>query len=176
MKNKILLIVLLSICKCAFPVFDSDSIPIVKEKNSTNYLNISYSQALSIAKTENKAVIFYFTGMSCINSRKMESEILSNSKIQKLIADNFIFVTLYVDDRTALKEVLYKKDLEGEVVKIETVGDQNNFLEESKFNVVIQPFIGFVTMDGVHLGEIWYTKEFNEFEKQLIAIIGKWKS
>lgn len=77
-------------------------IPILKDTfDSFNNLPqyFDYKQALSCARSKGKILFVYFTGHACANARKIEDEVLVDQKIQRILTDNFIIVSLFVDHR-----------------------------------------------------------------------------
>ena len=61
-----------------------------------------YQKAIALSKQTNKPLLIDFTGWACVNCRKMEEQVWTKSSIQQLIKDNYILVSLYVDDRKKL--------------------------------------------------------------------------
>lgn len=85
------------------PVIDYSTlcgIPILKDTfDSFNNLPqyFDYNQALKCAQSKGKFLFIYFTGHACANARKIEDDVLPDPEIKKLITDNFIIVSLFVD-------------------------------------------------------------------------------
>ena len=63
-----------------------------------------FDEAVTAAKEMKKPVMIDFTGHSCANCRKMESEVLSKPEVSKMLHDDFIVVSLYVDEKKALPQ------------------------------------------------------------------------
>ncbi|MDZ4809442.1 MAG: thioredoxin family protein [Bacteroidota bacterium] len=66
-----------------------------------NVIN-DYEKAIALSRKTNKPLLIDFTGWACVNCRKMEEQVWTNPAIQQLIKDNYILVSLYVDDRKKL--------------------------------------------------------------------------
>ncbi len=106
-----------------------------------------YEEALVAAKKMNKPILLDFTGHSCVNCRKMERAVLSKPEVLREIRANFVFVSLYCDDKTPLAEQeQFASKIDG--AKITTLGSKNLELEITKFGAVAQPLYIFVDTEG----------------------------
>ncbi len=115
-----------------------------------------------LAKAENKFVLFYFTGYGVVGDRKMERVIFSNKSIRKYLLDNFIVVSLAVDDRKKLPENLVKKS-KYKNREIKTVGQWNiEFQIDLTYNNS-QPYFAIVNDKGELIAERGYTSDKWEF-------------
>lgn len=129
---------------------------IVKPKKYTDILEseilgvdafFDYEEALAAAKKMNKPIMVDFTGHSCANCRKMESEVLNHDEIRKVLKDDFIVASLYVDDKLELPEnEQYTSTIDGS--KIKRMGAKNLDLEAVLGNSNAQPLYLFVGKDG----------------------------
>jgi thiol:disulfide interchange protein DsbD len=118
----------------------------------TAYFDLN--EALAASKKLNKPVMVDFTGWSCANCRKMENEVWSQPDVLKRIMNDFVLVSLYVDDKTELEEAEKYTNKAGE--KIKTIGDKNLDYETSAFNVNAQPLYKFLDSDGKPLSDVQY--------------------
>jgi thiol:disulfide interchange protein len=128
--------------------------PIVKNLGLCVFYD--YDEALAAAKKFKKPIMMDFTGITCVNCRKMESQVWSNSKVAKLLKDDFIVVSLYCDMNKIVlpkEQQYFSKDLNTQVV---TLGDKNADLQASKFGSNSQPFYFFVDENGDKLVEGGY--------------------
>jgi thiol:disulfide interchange protein DsbD len=100
-----------------------------------------YQKALELAKQQNKPVMIDFTGWACVNCRKMEENVWTDPAVKRLIENNFILVSLFVDDRKSLPEeqqfIFTTSD--GNKKAIKTVGDQFATLQSENFVNASQP-------------------------------------
>ncbi|MFC3198528.1 protein-disulfide reductase DsbD family protein [Parapedobacter deserti] len=104
-----------------------------------------YEQALAYSKQVNKPVLLDFTGWSCVNCRKMEESVWPDPTVLKLLKEDYILASLYVDDRTALElDEQYVSSFSGK--KIRRVGQKWSDLQQSRFGVNAQPY--YVIVDG----------------------------
>jgi thiol:disulfide interchange protein DsbD len=106
-----------------------------------NFIN-DYDKALEMAKAQHKPLLIDFTGWACANCRRMEEQVWTNEDVAKIISENFILVSLYVDDKAKLpveKRIMNYKTKDGNVKDIITVGDIYATFESENFDQVSQP-------------------------------------
>jgi thiol:disulfide interchange protein len=95
------------------------------------------AQAQACAKASGKPVFIDFTGHGCVNCREMEQNVFANEQIKAKFQNDFIFVSLYADDKTELPKA---KQIMGSDGKIKTtLGDYIADLQLSKFNSNARP-------------------------------------
>lgn len=106
-----------------------------------------FDEGLAFAKANNKPILLDFTGWACVNCRKMEENVWSDPKVYQVIKDNYVLISLYVDDRKALsEEEQFKIKLnENHLKSIETVGDKWSTFQYLNFQTASQPY--YVTMN-----------------------------
>ena len=93
-----------------------------------------YQKALTMAKQQHKPILIDFTGWACVNCRKMEENVWSKPFIKDMLANKFILVSLYVDDRKKLDHPFMSGDQE-----IATVGDKWAHFQSLNFKQSSQP-------------------------------------
>lgn len=116
-----------------------------------------YDEALAAAKKLKKPVFLDFTGINCVNCRKMEAQVWSNPEVVKRMRNDFVVVSLFCDfNRIDLpkNEQYFSKDLNSQVV---TIGNKNADIQASKFGSNSQPFYFFVDEDGNKLADEGYS-------------------
>lgn len=102
-----------------------------------------YDQALACAKEKKMPLFLDFTGHGCVNCREVEANIWSDSRVLKHLKNDFVLVSLYVDDFTDLpKEEVYESKETGTLV--ETIGERNFDLEQQFFGVTSQPYYAII--------------------------------
>ena len=112
-----------------------------------------YDKGVAIAKAVNKPILLDFTGWACVNCRKVEENVWSDPEIYKLINEELVLISLYVDDR----ELLAKEDqftleyTSGRIRKIETIGQKWAAFQAINFNSVAQPHYILMMPDGTVL-------------------------
>ena len=98
-----------------------------------------YNQAIDEASRSGKPILIDFTGYGCVNCRKMEASVWTDPRVSETIRQKFILVSLFVDDKTPLKETVSVVE-NGTKVKIRTIGDKWSLLQRYKFGANAQPF------------------------------------
>ncbi|HTM64700.1 MAG TPA: cytochrome c biogenesis protein CcdA [Flavipsychrobacter sp.] len=129
--------------------------PVVVQSGLVTYYD--YEEALNAAKILKKPVMLDFTGINCVNCRKMESQVWSQPEVMKRLKEDFIIASLYCDyDKIELPkdQQFFSKELNSQVV---TLGDWNEHLQASKFNSNSQPFYFYVDENGNKLVENGYS-------------------
>jgi len=86
-----------------------------------------------------------FTGYGCVNCRDMEVSVWINPTVKDLLTNDFVLISLYVDDKTPLAKP-YEITENGKTRKIRTVGDKWSHLQRHKFGANAQPF--YVMLDN----------------------------
>lgn len=99
-------------------------------------------EGIAAAKAENKPILLDFTGWACVNCRKMEEQVWSTSQVYEMLQDNYVIISLYVDDKKELPEAEQFQYLRtnGTIKDIETIGDKWGTLQTINFQNNSQPF------------------------------------
>lgn len=100
-----------------------------------------YHEALALARQEKKPLLIDFTGWACVNCRRMEEQVWTNNEVKKLMLEEFVVVSLYVDDRQSLPAASQQTYITRKGVKKEilTIGDQWATFQSENFQAVAQP-------------------------------------
>lgn len=117
---------------------------VVKKFGLVTYFD--YEEALAAAQKVNKPLMLDFTGINCINCRKMEAQVWSHPEVMKRLKENFVIASLYTDVQNISlpeEEEFDSKEL-GE--RVNTVGEKFSHLQVSRFGVLAQPF--YIFLDG----------------------------
>ena len=109
-----------------------------------------FEAGLALAKREGKRVFIDFTGYGCVNCRKMESTVFQDERIRRVLERDYVFVRLYVDDKTKLTEPL-RVEQGGKQRTLRTVGDRWSFLQATRFGAQTQPFYVILDASGTQL-------------------------
>ena len=113
-----------------------------------------YEEGMAYAKEKNKPVFLDFTGLGCANCRKMEASVWSDPRVLERLKNNFIKISLYVDDRTRLPEdEQFVSTAMGRERKIRTVGQKWSVFQAENFNVNTQPYYVILDHDENMLAE-----------------------
>lgn len=106
-----------------------------------------YEEGLAYAKTVNKPVLIDFTGWSCVNCRKMEASVWSDKDVLKKLKEDYVLISLYVDDKTELVEnEKYTSSFSGK--NIRTIGQKWSDFQASTFGTNSQPYYVIAGHDG----------------------------
>ena len=153
-------------------------------KKYTDILEVPYGltayfdleEGMAAAKALNKPVMLDFTGHSCANCRKMEQEVWKNPEVLQLMREEFVLVSLYVDESKELP--LEEQHTAPNGDRIETVGNQNLEYETTKFGFNAQPLYKFLDLKGNSLSDVnyGYDPDVEKFIAHLKAVIQKFKS
>lgn len=135
-----------------------------------------YEEGMAYAKKANKPVLLDFTGWACVNCRKMESLVWTDEKIDQILRNEVVLISLYVDDKRELPEAeKATKTLGGKNYVINTIGNKWSYLQASRFRINSQPY--YVLMDtnerSLAVSE-GYSIDKMLFSKFLEAGISKW--
>jgi len=152
------------------------------DKNSECPLDLNcykdLDEGLVAAKAENKPIMLDFTGWACVNCRKMEEHVWSKANVFNLLNDEYIIISLYVDDRRELPEdeqFKYQK-LNGTIKNINTIGDKWATLQTLNFQNNSQPFYVLLDRDMNMLNHtIAYTPNSTEYYDWLKAGLENFK-
>ena len=111
-----------------------------------------YEEGLAYAKQTNKPVLIDFTGHSCTNCRRMEASVWPDTEVLRRIKENYVLISLYVDDKTELEEKdKYKSKFSGKDIK--TIGQKWSDFQASTFGTNSQPYYVIINHDGEKLVE-----------------------
>jgi thiol:disulfide interchange protein DsbD len=135
-------------------------------------LKNDYERALQLAKEQNKPLLIDFTGWACVNCRRMEENVWIDSDVEKLMKENFVVVSLYVDERKKLPltEQIEYTTKTGIKKSIVTVGDKWATFQSENFNAVSQPQYAILSTDEKALTKTKsYTPDADEFREWLEA-------
>jgi len=106
-----------------------------------------FDQAMQVSKELNKPILIDFTGWFCANCRKMENEVWSDAAVHKRLANDYVLLELYVDEKNELP-VAEQTVSKFSGKKIKTIGNKWSDYEASKFNVNSQPYYVIVNAKG----------------------------
>ena len=111
-----------------------------------------YDLGMEYARQHGKPVMLDFTGYGCVNCRKMELAVWTDPKVSDIINNDYVLITLYVDNKTPLSSPV--KIMEnGTERTLRTVGDKWSYLQRVKFGANAQPFYVLIDTDGKSLNK-----------------------
>lgn len=123
-----------------------------------------------IAKKENKPLLVDFSGFGCVNCRKMEASVWTDDNVSRLLKEDYVLVTLMVDDRTPLVQPITVRE-NGKEIVLKTVGDKNSYIQRNKFGANAQPYYIMLDVEGNALANPYtFDENPDNFVKYLESI------
>ena len=130
-----------------------------------------YDQGMAAARREGKPVMVDFTGYGCVNCRKMELAVWTDPQVRQLLNEDYVLITLYVDDKTPLPQPVRVEE-NGTTRTLRTVGDKWSYLQRSKFGANAQPFYVLLDNEGQPLNQPY---SYDEDVKKYVEFLEKGK-
>ena len=127
----------------------------------------NYEQAMAAAAAEGKPVMIDFTGFGCVNCRKMEAAVWTDPQVADKLNNDFVLVSLYVDDKTPLDKPIEVME-NGKKRTLRTIGDKWSYLQRNKFGANAQPFYVIIDSNGKPLaGSYSYDENISKYTEFL---------
>lgn len=111
-----------------------------------------YEEGMQYAAAQGKPVLIDFTGFGCVNCRQMEAAVWTDETVKDLIENKYVLISLYVDDKTPLPEIVEVKE-NGRTRKLRTIGDKWSYFQRTKFGSQTQPFYVLLNNEGKPLNK-----------------------
>ena len=144
-------------------------------KNEVHAQFDDFDAGMEYARRNGKPVMLDFTGYGCVNCRKMELAVWTDQKVSKLIQDDYVLITLYVDNKTPLPENI-KVTENGKERTLRTLGDKWSYLQRVKFGANAQPFYVLIDNDGNPLNKSYsYDEDINKYVEFLETGLNNYK-
>ncbi len=144
--------------------------------NTVEAVYTDYEEGMAAAQKAGKPAMLDFTGFGCVNCRKMEAAVWPDAKVRQLMTEDYILVSLYVDDKTPLPEPVMVTETDGTQTKLRTVGDKWSYLQRSKFGAQTQPFYVLVDHEARPLAPAYsYNEDVNAYVQWLERGIERFK-
>ena len=121
-------------------------------KNEVRAQFDDYDLGMEYAKRVGKPVMLDFTGYGCVNCRKIELAVWTDPTVGGLMNDDYVLITLYVDNKTKLSEPI-KVVENGKERTLRTLGDKWSYLQRVKFGANAQPFYVLIDNEGKPLNK-----------------------
>ena len=132
-------------------------------KNEVHAKFDDYDLGMEYARLNGKPVMLDFTGYGCVNCRKMEAAVWTDPKVSDLINNDYVLITLYVDNKTPLTEPV-KIVENGTERTLRTVGDKWSYLQRVKFGANAQPFYVLLDNQGKPLNKSYaYDEDISKY-------------
>ncbi len=117
---------------------------VVKRSGLVTYFD--YDEALAVARRAKKPLMLDFTGINCVNCRKMEAQVWSQPEVMKRLKEDFIIASLYTDAQQIFLTAAEEFDSKELGEHVNTVGEKFQHLQISRYGALAQPF--YVFLDG----------------------------
>jgi thiol:disulfide interchange protein DsbD len=151
-----------------YSVYGNDNV--IGKGLEANVMN-DYDNALQLAKEQHKPLLIDFTGWACVNCRKMEENVWTEPEVYNYIKQNFILVSLYVDDKQKLtiqQRINNYKTKDGGVKDIISVGDKWATFESENFEQSTQPLYVILNNEQQLVNNpVGYTPDAKEYKAWL---------
>lgn len=115
--------------------------------NEVHPASSDYEEGMALARRLGKPALLDFTGYGCVNCRNMESAVWSDARVADILRNDYVLISLFVDDKTALETPIEITE-QGAARKLRTVGDLWSYLQRYKFGANAQPFYVPVDNEG----------------------------
>jgi thiol:disulfide interchange protein DsbD len=123
-----------------------------------------YEAGMAAARAQGKPAFIDFTGFGCVNCRKMEAAVWTDPRVADKLKNEFVLISLFVDDKTPLAEPMEVTDEQGNTKTLRTVGAKWSYLQSHKFGANAQPFYVMLDNDGHPLaGSRAYDEDINAY-------------
>ena len=134
-----------------------------------------YDKGMAYAKKVNKPVMLDFTGLTCVNCRKMEEQVWVEDQIYGLLDNDIVLISLYVDDRTKLPiEEQHESELTGN--KVRTYGQKWLEFQQTRYNTNAQPLYIIQNLEGEDISApVGYTPDVKQYYDWLKEGISNFK-
>lgn len=122
-----------------------------------------YEAGMAYAKQHKKPVMIDFSGYGCVNCRKMEASVWTDARVKDLLENDYVLITLMVDDKTKLPEPIRIQE-NGKTRTLRTIGDKWSYLQRSKFGANAQPFYILLDNEGKPLAPSYaFDEDVNKY-------------
>jgi len=118
-----------------------------------------FEEGMKLAEKLDKPVLLDFSGYGCVNCRKMEAAVWTDPTVKSKIDNDYILVSLMVDDKTPLPEPYVVKEKDGKERTLRTYGDKWSYLQRIKFGANAQPYHVIVNKEAKPLAPAFVYKE-----------------
>lgn len=162
------------------PMKYADKLKIYEPEIATKYGLVTYydlEEAKAASSLLKKPLMLDFTGINCINCRKMEGQVWSHPEVMKRLKEDFVVVSLYCDYNNELLPEAEQYDSKILGSRVETVGNKNADYQATQFNTNAQPFYFFIDEQDRKLAEEGYdyNPDVSKFIAHLDAVKAKYK-
>jgi len=135
-----------------------------------------YETGMNFAKSVEKPVLLDFTGHACVNCRKMEERVWSDSEVLNILKNEIVLISLYVDDKRPLPEIeRYTSETTGK--KIKTIGNKWSDFQIKKYKANAQPYYVLLNYEGEPLNTYSaYNPDIQDYKNWLLEGISNFEN
>lgn len=149
-----------------FNLYDSEVHPQFKD----------YESGMMAARNEGKPVLIDFSGYGCVNCREMEASVWTDPAVKQIIDNDFILITVIVDDKTSLPQTIEVTE-NGKTRKLKSIGEKWSYFQRTKFGSNAQPFYVMLDPNGLPLGPSYgHNLDVQEYLKWLRGGLEQFRS
>ena len=107
-----------------------------------------YDEGMAYAKKVGKPVMLDFTGWACVNCRKMEEQVWSDPAVLKILREDLVLISLYVDEKVELpKDEQIEVQVGDKTKKLRTVGNKWSYMQAERYKTNSQPYYVIIDHD-----------------------------
>ena len=121
---------------------------------------VDYEAGMAAARAQGKPVFLDFTGFGCVNCRKMEAAVWTDQRVADRLTQDYVLISLFVDDKTPLAEPMVVTDEQGNTKTLRTVGAKWSYLQSHKFGANAQPY--YIILDPVTARPLSGSRAYDE--------------
>lgn len=133
------------------------------QKSAVEAEYTDFEEGMAAAARLGKPVMIDFTGFGCVNCRKMEAAVWTDPKVADMLSNDYVLISLYVDDKTLLKEPITVTE-NGQQRVLKTIGDKWSYLERTKVGANTQPVYVLLDNEGNPLNGLRsYDEDIQEY-------------
>jgi thiol:disulfide interchange protein DsbD len=128
-----------------------------------------FEEGMEFARKNNKPVMIDFTGYGCVNCREMEATVWSDPRVKNIIDNDYVLISLYVDEKTKLNEPIEVKEFD-KTRRLKTIGDKWSYLQRVKFGANAQPYYVLLDNEAMPIAPAYaYGKDVDKYIQFLLG-------
>lgn len=148
------------------PPMSTQDFNLSQERVSAAYTD--YDEGMAAAESQGKPVLLDFTGYGCVNCRKMEAAVWTDPSVARILNNDYVLISLYVDDKTPLPQQEEVRNADGTPRILRTIGDKWSYFQETRFGYLAQPYYVALNHEGKVLsGSYAYNESIPAFTEFL---------
>ena len=145
-------------------------------EGSVHATSDDYEEGMRMARRLNKPVMIDFSGFGCVNCRKMEASVWTDPEVKSIIENDYVLITLMVDDKKPLPSPITVKEKDGSERTLRTIGEKWSYLERTKFGATAQPYYVLLDNNGHPLAPPYgYNENIESFIRFLRSGLERYK-